>query len=634
MKNLDLQKYQFIRFDDHLSGSERYSVEVWDQEKIFISLVTNEIYAQYLDLGLENDEIISEINITTLSGEKLDNGNQFYSKLLSYGTIHYFLFILSSIPLNCKTFYFTIKTNKRTFFSNLFNLINDEYNISRTTLLTYYHSENFYNAKYADSGFLPQQIRLPFYYSHKYDEVEAEKYTDSYRLENTYRSGKIKRTFFESWNVMLNDYNYDALSVALDSDFIYFDETYFNVKPFEREPDQENKGFTISKIDGQRVAKRKFDDSVFSNIIVIKTSDHTYDFDYHSDSNSGALNYFQVANTFNNYEDFFGPIYNCNLFMKIEKVPDNGYLMLQMKDIVVTVGMKISYCDKDDLVYMPKGKNNELSTSGNYLDNFKYKIINSLGFEGFTVMTSTLKMYDLDSISNCIDPILTGIAFMSSSSVKYTWDINSIANSEQVLFMYSLDGIHFDQLLIVNTGSLTTNELIIDLPAFVIDGQTVYFKILTNSNFCGQRSSLIVDETYVSTPGGILVQLLNINYNPTTGYTDYTLKVSGGDFQGYVKKTAVSSFNSMNRQLNSTQFGNTNIPSTNYSSTVPTTLFEGIYNESIHVSCQYAPFSTDPGENPGEPDPIATIEGSIEILDSNLNPLPNPIIISASYSTT
>lgn len=400
MNNLQQQKFQFLRFSDNKPNEDRYGVDVWDQEKIFLKLRSGEVYALYLDLGLDSGESIIVAAIHNLHGTKFVPGMHFNYQINEKNGKHYLIFFLGkNIVLdNCFCFYFSLTTSKKLIYSNFFSVFNDDNDLHRTTLITFSHAENFYNANYFDNNNMPQQIRVPMYYSHDLAEVEAEKYQDSYQLQNVYRTGKVKRLFFEEWKVLMNDMNYAPFSVAMDSDNIYFDKTFFNVKPFSHEQDSENKGFTLSKVEAQRIPGKIFDDSVFGDFFQIKADDIIYNFDYHHAPENTPLagEVFLVNLLFINYTNFFGVVYDCALKAKITEIPDKGRLFSQATGQFINVGDEVSYCDKDDLVYLPNGFDNDFGIYGDFSVSFKYRIIDHLGNVGSNIMTQTINMTDLD----------------------------------------------------------------------------------------------------------------------------------------------------------------------------------------------------------------------------------------------
>lgn len=401
MNNLYIQKFQFLRFSENSSNSnfrnDIYGAEVEDK-KIFISLTHGENYSQYLDLGLDEFENIESLEIYTLSGEKLVHGTHFYFNVRKVGSKNILIFGLKNriSEFDCKTFYLVLKTNNRSLYSNEFNYISSKADLAKTTLITYWHDEDFYNANYFESLFVPQQFRVPMYYSHNFAEVEAENYNDTYRLENNYRSGKVKRLFMESWKVIFNDANYNAFSVALDSDHVYFNNMYFTIKPFNHERDKDEKGFTVSNVECQRYANKIFDQGVFGEFFNISSDDIAYDFEYDNEpeNTANAGQWFLVNRIFNNYRNDYGVNYDCNLKFEITKIPTKGFIANNLTRNIYVVGSKISYCEKDDLVYFPNGFDNDLGINANFSANFKYKIVDQNGNKGNEI-TQTINMIDL-----------------------------------------------------------------------------------------------------------------------------------------------------------------------------------------------------------------------------------------------
>lgn len=411
MNNLHQQKFQFLRFTEDGPNQDIYGKEVWDTEKVFLSLTSRESYSQYLDLGLDTDENIDGFYIESESGEKLTLGIHFYYNIRKIDSKHILIFGLKDDLkyLGCNTLYCVITTSKRKIFSNVFNFIHAESELNDTTLLTYWHKENYYNANYFESDFIPQQIRVPIAFSHNYSEGEAESYQDSYQVENKYRSGRVKRLFMESWKVLMNDSNYTALCTALDSDFVYFDNIFVSLKPFTPERDKDEKGFSLSSIDGQRNPLEIFDQSILSQYFNISADSQNYSFNYNHEpinlQNSGES--FLVNKLFNNYKNDFGVIYNCDLKIKITKLPIKGFLAHNITRNIFSTDSVISYCEKDNLVYFPNGFNNNLGSSGNFSETFKYRIIDTNGNVGSEIEHS------INMIDTAVTPPVNGSSMIT-----------------------------------------------------------------------------------------------------------------------------------------------------------------------------------------------------------------------------
>ena len=125
MNNLLQQKFQFIRFTEDGPNSDLYGSQVWDTDKIFLSLTSRESYCQYLDLGLDADEIIDGFYIENDSGQELTLGIHFYYNLRKVDDKLILIFELKNElkDLGCKTFFAVMTTNKRKIYSNFFNTI-------------------------------------------------------------------------------------------------------------------------------------------------------------------------------------------------------------------------------------------------------------------------------------------------------------------------------------------------------------------------------------------------------------------------------------------------------------------------------------------------------------------------------
>ena len=86
-------------------------------------------------------------------------------------------------------------------------------------------------------------------------------------------------------------------------------------------------------------------------------------------------------------------IYDCGLKFQLFSIPAKGILVHNTNRRVYTVGDIISYCEKDELTYLPNGFNNDLGVLGNFTETFSYKIIDKEGRIG-RLTTHTLIMTD------------------------------------------------------------------------------------------------------------------------------------------------------------------------------------------------------------------------------------------------
>lgn len=543
MNNLLQQKFQFLRFTEDGPNNDIYGAEVWDTNKIFLSLTSKESYCQYLDLGLDSDENIDGFYIESESGQELTLGIHFYYNVRKVDSKHILIFGLKDDLkyLGCKTFFSVITTNKRKVYSNIFNFIHAESEVNDTTLLTYWHKENYYNANYYESRFIPQQIRVPIAFSHNYSEGEAESYQDSYQIENKYRSGRVKRLFMESWKVLMNDSNYTALCAALDSDFVYFENIYVSIKPFTPERDKDEKGFSISSIDGQRNPKDIFDQSIFSQYFEIIADDMVYEFDYdHTPENTAnAGQFFLVNKLFNNYKNDFGILLNCNLKIKLTQIPSKGFLANNLTRNIYQLNDIISYCDKDDLVYFPNGFNNNLGSNGDFNEEFKYKIIDHNGNISSVEIKSTIKMNDTYTIipSTCETPVINSIQVQPDGKIIMDYTVSSL-NLSTPEYQFATDA-NFTNIVHYRVGFNYTQIEEIQPLTNVQDGTDLYVrarKHCNNSNGTSQWSNVLsfnydFDSNYNFGEG--IIWLESSTGNKVQAGS--TIIANGGTFIGFFK---------------------------------------------------------------------------------------------------
>jgi hypothetical protein len=251
MKIEDSTQFSFLRFSQDLNYYDKYSKDIYLQHRVFLHLAFDEQYYQWINID-DIDVDIEYLTYVDSFGVELLLDRNIELEYMKIGNHLYLEMYIDSNSLLCSRLRVKIKTNTKEYFSNemvfdyLDNIEDD------TTLVTFRHKEDFYNALTLGNATTWQQIRLPIYFLHDYTTVKAEEYSDTYRLENRYNVGREKRLFFEKWHVTLNQSNYKALAVALDMDLVYFDGVRYIPKPFEYEQDKKLHGFTFSEIDAQR----------------------------------------------------------------------------------------------------------------------------------------------------------------------------------------------------------------------------------------------------------------------------------------------------------------------------------------------------------------------------------------------
>lgn len=590
MNNLHQQKFQFFRFTETEPNNDIYGFDVWDQEKIFLHLKVGEVYSQYLDLSLEESEFLQELEIWDISGNKLNPNTQYFYTIKNVNSKNILIFAFKPLfnqNKNCFTFFLKLKTSLRDIYSNYFNLIKDNEKLRQTTLVTYWHDENFYNANYFDSEFIPQQIRLPLYFSHNFNEADAEEYQDSYRNENTYRSGKVKRLFMESWKTILNDSNYTALCTALDSDHIYFDNVYFSLKPFNPERDKDEKGFTLSTIECQRFPGKTFDQGEFDELFDIYSDDIEYYFTYSHEPedipNAGQL--FLVNRLFINYVNDYGILYNCDLKVQISAIPIKGFLANNITHEIYEVNSIISYCDKDNLVYFPNGFDNDLGISGNYVDNFKYRIIDQNSNSG-KEMTQTINMTDLSSPE--IDLSVSILWYDNTSSPK---------TGNAIDIGVKLNSIVFDPTdpVVNSVWEIFDGANWIFYKTKTTDSETITLGYLSNkirlrieTTFSDVAYSNILEYEKNSTPN---IYITDVNSDISAGYCTYKLHVDNESFTGFVNITGRRNPQARNVRITSNHGipliipnGYPGNPFVDFFNSTPITVPAGVYDCFLQLS--------------------------------------------------
>lgn len=590
MNNLHLQKFQFFRFTENEPNNDIYGNDVWDQDKIFLHLKTNEIYSQYLDLALDEFESIQTFKIYDANGNSLILNTHYFYTIKNFGNKNIVLFGLKKAVENnrdCNTFYLELETNIRNIYSNYFNLIVDEKKLKQTTLVTYWHSENFYNANYFDAEFIPQQIRLPMYFSHSYSEADAEKYQNTYEIENRHRIGRVKRLFMEDWKVILNDSNYIALCTVLDSDNIYFDNVFFSLEPFKPERDSEEKGFTISNIECQRYAEITFDQGTWGDYFNIYSDDIVYYFNYsHNPENTeNSGQWFLVNRLYNNYVNDLGIIYDCDLKTIITKIPVKGFLANNLSHHIYSVGDEISYCDKDNLVYFPNGFDNNLGVSGSYSETFKFRIEDQNGNTG-KEMTHTINMTDIAVPS--ID-LSVSILWFDNTSTPKTGSDSEISVKMSSLIFDPADPVISSQWEIFNgadwvfyKNKTTDNEV------FTLNFLENKIRLKAVSQFGDVAYSNILIYTKTATANIYITdKVLDIN----SGFCTYKLHVENEIFSGFANMTGRRSSQTRNARINDDfggvliiPNGTTGNPWIDFYSSTPVTIPVGVYDCILQIN--------------------------------------------------
>ena len=287
----------------------------------------------------------------------------------------------------------------------------------------------------------------------------------------------------------------------------------------------------------------------------IHSDEVTYNFTYshlpENDTNAGQ--WFITNLLFNNYRNAFGVAYDCKLQVQIISLPAKGFLANNITRKIITIGEKVSYCDKDDLVFFPNGFNNDLGISGNFSETFSYKIIDQDGHIG-RLTTHTIIMTD-----TAVEPIDLSVSIVwgDDTSAPKTGTLQEIlvkvanlvydpADPVTIREWQGLDGDDWKELPNVGESPQIPLQYIenkIRLKLTTLHLVTAYSNILTYTK---------------SATANIYVTDRVPNYEK--GTCNYKLHVEGMPFVGFANTRGKRSTNSKNAWIKDTNSNVLTIP--------------------------------------------------------------------------
>lgn len=251
--------------------------------------------------------------------------------------------------------------------------------------------------------------------------------------------------------------------------------------------------------------KEVFPQEDLDKLYFLEVSDTEYYFTYnHTPKNTKeAGQYFLVNRLFNNYYNSEEILIDCDLKAIVREVPTRGQLVYLSTMQSIDVGDIISYCDKDDVVYMPNGADNEMGVFGNFTEYLKYHIIDQFGNESAKINVATLHLED-KAVEQCVAPTLVSVSFRNSREVFFTWSINNGENDyTEMELEYSTDnggnyqslGVYYIEDIVSDEGRITTDKL------EVLDyGQNILFRLNAIGGRCKKMTSNTVEKVWDMRP--------------------------------------------------------------------------------------------------------------------------------------
>lgn len=250
--------------------------------------------------------------------------------------------------------------------------------------------------------------------------------------------------------------------------------------------------------------KKVFPQEDLDKLFLLQVSDTEYYFAYnHTPKNTKeAGQYFLVNRLFNNYYNNEEILMDCDLKAIVREVPTRGQLVYLSTMQRIDVGDVISYCDKDDVVYMPNGADNEMGVSGSFTEYLKYNIIDQWGNESAKINVATLHLEDEAEVP-CVAPTLVSVSFRNNRDIMFTWDINGFADYSDVELEYSTDnGINYQSLGIYHIKDISYDEgfIVSDKVENLINEPMIYFRLKVIGGKCGGIVSNVIEKERIIPP--------------------------------------------------------------------------------------------------------------------------------------
>lgn len=296
------------------------------------------------------------------------------------------------------------------------------------------------------------------------------------------------------------------------------------------------------------------EENVITDNYYIYSDAITYNFDYKPTPQQPNAGQFYLVNLlYNNYYNVFGVQLDCALKTRLTALPVKGFLANNLTRQVYGLGDYISYCDKDNLVYFPNGFNNDLGISGNFVEQFKFRIYdqeNRIGRE----TTHTINMTDISAPS--ID-VSVSISWTDGTSTPRTGTDTNVNVNVFSLIFDPLNPIVSQQWEVWNGSAwVFLKDRTIDPENITLNYTTnkIRLKVVTQFGDIAYSNVLEYARTTASN-----IYITNRSYD--NGVTDYLLHVENAPFVGFVRMFAAKGFNDKNAYISDTHGGNLIIPS-------------------------------------------------------------------------
>lgn len=312
-------------------------------------------------------------------------------------------------------------------------------------------------------------------------------------------------------------------------------------------------------------------DSIYADNI---TYNFTYSHEPENDPNSGE--WFLANLLYNNYHNPFGITLDCDLKFILKSVPAKGFLAHNTTNQIFAPDDVISYCEKDNLVYYPNGFNNDLGVSGNYIENFTYRIIDQGNRTG-RLITHTFNM--TDSAAPEID-LSASITWFDDTSAPIEGTLGNIIVKLASLIFDPADPIVTQQWEVWNGtewvfyADKTADSQTIALP---YEFNQIRLKVVSQYSVTAYSNILAYTKTAVAN-----IYITDIVKNTTLGRTSYKLHVENETFNGFVNMFGMKNSSTKNASVEDDKGGPLYIPADND--------FEPVY-ESVAVSIPVGVYS-------------------------------------------
>lgn len=254
------------------------SIDNANPSRSWLKFIPNEVYNQYIILQdefktlLELNEIV-KAELVDLNGNIVNpNLGHGYKKYEENNLLFSFK-ILNDYKDQCLSIRLIFTANPdepngraRALYSNLFTC--NKTNRERTSLVSYWHTENHYGIQYIEHSNSSQgrsqnnteinlptrvknQIRLPLYFLRWKTEQDSSESTYTSSTPTNINISRVKRREIKNWRVIANDWINQRLAIVSDSDFVYIDTQREITRPYEYSEVDNGGDFSISILESQ-----------------------------------------------------------------------------------------------------------------------------------------------------------------------------------------------------------------------------------------------------------------------------------------------------------------------------------------------------------------------------------------------